>query len=198
MPAGYVTAWMPFGEALEHVERVAGCSRATACRDLYAVLRDGGIAARFTDGNEPIPPAEWPDGAHGALVLVEGIGPLFSNKDGSVRRVELCREDVERLWPMRDRADDAVIEVAAVDPKAMAAPRRRRSPAPGSLNRYAEADRALHREIRQMMREDHLSATAAAQKLAEAGRVVGTGSTDSRARRLATRYLREKRKGKTR
>jgi hypothetical protein len=188
---------MPFGEALEHVERVAGCSRDTACRDLYAVLRQGGIAARFTDGNEPIPPAKWPDGAD-ALILVEGIGPLFPNKHGSVRRVELCRKDVEGLWPTPGRADDAVIEVSAVDSKAMAAPRRRRSPAPGSLNRYAEADRALHRKIQQMMREDHLSATAAARKLAEAGRVEGNGTTESRARRLATGYLRERRKRKTR
>jgi hypothetical protein len=41
------------------------------------------------------------------------------------------------------------------------------------------------------MRDDKLSRSAAARKLAEAGEIEGVGSPPSRAKRLAERYRRE-------
>lgn len=52
-----------------------------------------------------------------------------------------------------------------------------------------ESDRKLYPEVERLMRDEHKSATAAARQLAEAGQVVGAGTEESRARRLAKRYL---------
>jgi len=71
--------------------------------------------------------------------------------------------------------------------------RRRPGPKPGTVRRYDEADRALFPEIDRIMKEDRLTAHAAALKLAHNGQVAGQGSTpESRAKRLATEYLRER------
>jgi hypothetical protein len=69
--------------------------------------------------------------------------------------------------------------------------RQRKGPAPGALDRYREADRSLYPELDRIRQEEHQSPTAAARQLAEAGKVAGTGTStaESRARRLARRYL---------
>jgi hypothetical protein len=68
-------------------------------------------------------------------------------------------------------------------------PRRRKGPAPGTVDRYGPSDRKLYPELERIMREEQKSATAAARQLAEDGKVKGVGGTESRARRLAKRYL---------
>lgn len=68
-------------------------------------------------------------------------------------------------------------------------PRPRKGPAPGTLDRYGASDRALYAELKQLMRDEHISATAAARQLAENNKVAGVGSPESIARRLAKRYL---------
>ena len=65
----------------------------------------------------------------------------------------------------------------------------RKGPAPGKLARYRESDRACYAELERLMREECLSASAAARELAEAGKVEGTGTAESRGRRLAKLYL---------
>jgi hypothetical protein len=70
--------------------------------------------------------------------------------------------------------------------------RGRRGPAPGTLDRFREVDRALYREIERIVREDRKSVSAAALELAEAGRVKGPGTAASRAKRLATRFRKER------
>jgi hypothetical protein len=68
-----------------------------------------------------------------------------------------------------------------------------RGPRAGTVSRYTMADRALFPEMARIMRDDHISASAAAQRLVEAGKVAGTGADDSRARRLAKAYRAETR-----
>jgi hypothetical protein len=67
--------------------------------------------------------------------------------------------------------------------------RRPRGPKAGTVARYAEADRALFSEIRRLMQERKISATKAAQVLAENGKIAGAGTDDSRARRLTKAYI---------
>jgi hypothetical protein len=67
-------------------------------------------------------------------------------------------------------------------------PKLRRGPKPGTLNRYVDSDRALFPEMQRLMRDHQLSATAAARRLAEDGKVAGVGGSESRARRLVDRF----------
>jgi hypothetical protein len=69
-----------------------------------------------------------------------------------------------------------------------AAQKRRRGPAPGDVDRYADVDRQLFPELEQIMREERRSVSAAAKKLAEAGRVSGPATVYSKGKRLAERY----------
>jgi hypothetical protein len=66
--------------------------------------------------------------------------------------------------------------------------RPRRGPVPGTVSRYAAADRALFDEITRLIRDGAGSATAAALQLAIAGKVAGTGIPESRAARLVKAY----------
>jgi hypothetical protein len=71
-------------------------------------------------------------------------------------------------------------------------PKRRPGPTRGELRRFEDADRALFPELKQMMAERHMSRSAAALVLAEAGKILGSGTTKNRAKRLAELYGREK------
>lgn len=70
-------------------------------------------------------------------------------------------------------------------------PRKRPGPEPGKLRRYDAADRALFPELERLMKDEGLSKTAAAKKLANEGRITGTSTADSKARRLL-KLLQEK------
>ena len=72
-------------------------------------------------------------------------------------------------------------------------PPRRKGPAPGSVDRYSESDRALYPDLKRLMQKQKLSTTAAARQLANDNKVAGIGSLESRARRLARRYLADSR-----
>jgi hypothetical protein len=72
-------------------------------------------------------------------------------------------------------------------------PRRRRGPEPGMVDRYGAADRSLYPELERLMREHCLTATAAARRLADDNKVAGIGGSESRARRLAKRFLADSR-----
>jgi hypothetical protein len=75
------------------------------------------------------------------------------------------------------------------------ASKRRRGPEPGTLKRYAAADRELFPELERIMRTDRVSLSAAAQKLASGEvcgkEVSGNGTPLSHAKRLAELYRRE-------
>lgn len=69
-------------------------------------------------------------------------------------------------------------------------PRRRKGPAPGTVDRYGASDRALYPELKRLIEKECMSPTAAARQLASDGKVAGVNtSVDSKARRLANRYL---------
>jgi hypothetical protein len=70
-------------------------------------------------------------------------------------------------------------------------PKRKRGPEKGS-SRYGTADRELYPELEKLMRADGLSPNAAATKLAEANLVKGAGTPASRGKRLAARYISDK------
>lgn len=78
-------------------------------------------------------------------------------------------------------------------PLVVVRPPPRKGPAPGKLARYRASDRACYPELERLMQEEHLSASAAARKLTEAGEVEGVGSPESRGRRLAKLYLADSR-----
>jgi hypothetical protein len=69
---------------------------------------------------------------------------------------------------------------------------RPRSRVAQSPERYDAADRALFPELERIMTNDKKSLSAAARDLAEDGRVAGAGTPESRAKRLAALYKRER------
>jgi hypothetical protein len=75
----YVPRWMPFSEALDHVNKA----------DLRAALCDRGVVARFADNGEMIDAVKWWEG----VVLINYSEPLF----GDGRGIVLCRAHVEKL-----------------------------------------------------------------------------------------------------
>jgi hypothetical protein len=79
----------------------------------------------------------------------------------------------------------------SVEARAAVSRPRRRGPKPGTLDRFGEADRALFPELEAMVRDARVSVTEAATRLAEANRIVGTGTPSSRAKRLAELYRRQ-------
>jgi len=112
--------------------------------------------------------------------------------------VEFLRHDAISKWPAPESADGAFDLRRSPEPSntpaalgAQQAAARHRGPRPGTVDRYRDSDRALYREVERLMQDEHLSCTAAAMKLAEARRVAGIGSAESRARRLAQRFARE-------
>ena len=89
----------------------------------------------------------------------------------------------------------SVVTWSAVEPQPQTVaerqpPRRRKGPAPGTVNRYEVSDRKLYPELEQL-KEKLGSVTAAAVRLAEEGQVAGAGTAYSKGRRLAGRYLRD-------
>jgi hypothetical protein len=70
--------------------------------------------------------------------------------------------------------------------------RPRRGPVVGKIARYADLDRALFDEMERIMQEGSKSPAEAARDLACQGRVKGGGTPDSRARRLANLYRKER------
>jgi len=84
----------------------------------------------------------------------------------------------------KENAADARLATPAV----ATARKRRRGPEPGSVDRFGESDEALFPEIDRIRHERHKSVHAATLELALAGRIEGTGTEVSRAKRLASRY----------
>ena len=70
--------------------------------------------------------------------------------------------------------------------------RPRRGPTPGEIDRHAVSDRALFPEVNRLVDESHKSVHAAALELALAGRIEGVGTPESRAKRLAKRFRKER------
>jgi hypothetical protein len=76
--------------------------------------------------------------------------------------------------------------------------RNRKGPAPGTIDRFGDTDRALFPEIEHIMSEGHKSVHAAALELASDGKIQGGGTPESRAKRLAALFRKEKPRTATR
>jgi hypothetical protein len=81
-------------------------------------------------------------------------------------------------------------DVRLATPAVATARKRRRGPVPGSVDRFGESDRALFPELERIMRDHRKSAYGAAHDLAP--KIEGAGTEASRAKRLASRYLRSR------
>lgn len=102
------------------------------------------------------------------------------------RRQKLSRPS---WWVDKSRASkESAADVRLATPAMATAPKRRKGPEPGSVDRFGESDRALFPELERIMRERHISVHAAALELASGGKIKGAGSEASRAKRLASRY----------
>ena len=94
--------------------------------------------------------------------------------------------------PGPEAESDSALPPAEPKPPAPAERTRSRGPKPGTVKRYASADQELLDEVHRLMSEEKLTLTAATQKLADEGRVAGTGTSTSRARRLARLFNAER------
>ena len=116
-----------------------------------------------------------------------GIAPAtWQRNDGTI---DLVTGAYDYDNPDGRYAGEAVIEINAAD-LAECLKRPRRGPKPGTVSRYAAADRALFPEIKRLL--DDGKATSphdAALQLVEAGKVAGTATPDSKKRRLAGAYI---------
>jgi hypothetical protein len=81
--------------------------------------------------------------------------------------------------------------LSASSKRAKSERRGRRGPAPGTVDRYGKADRALYPELERIMRENSTTLSAAALDLARADQLPGTGTPESRASRLAKRFRKD-------
>ena len=72
-----------------------------------------------------------------------------------------------------------------------ARPRRLKGPEPGTVG-YGRSDRALFKKLERLIPK-HGSASAAARKLVDDGVVEGGGTPESKAHRIARRYIAEHR-----
>lgn len=93
-PVVYVPAWMPFAEALDHVQETAVCTRRNAADALVMALQDSRIVGRYSDTGEEIDAAHW-----FRAIFVGAKLLLDAGSNGEIRSVELRREDLEKLWP---------------------------------------------------------------------------------------------------
>jgi hypothetical protein len=123
----------------------------------------------------------WID-LHGTGMVSEQILPRCWVPRSLVQR---WFERRRMVWPdVFDPVESGEVRAAVSRP-------RRRGPKPGTLDRYGAADRALFNEIKRIMRVDRVSVSAAATRLADAGKIAGVGTSVSRAKRLAERYRRQ-------
>ena len=125
-----------------------------------------------------------------SLPLVRYSHRILVNKNAVLdfaERKELSRPSwwVDRLGASKEDPPD----VRLVTPAVPTARKPRRGPEPGSVDRFGDLDQALFPELERIMSELRMSVHGAARKLALEEKVDGVGSQASRAKRLASRYL---------
>jgi hypothetical protein len=104
-------------------------------------------------------------------------------------RVRRSRRRVGALEPCRIYGTRKSLDRFLGIPQPMA---KSPGPTPGEVRHYDESDRALFDEVERLMAEQKLTRTAATEKLANDGRIAGTGAPQSRAKRLARLYKKER------
>jgi hypothetical protein len=114
----------------------------------------------------------------------------FDNFADDFSSIWLDTGDQHVFWKISDfeawLASELGVETAAIGKR-----RRKPGPMPDTTKRWIEDDRALFDDVESLVKGG-LTLTAATQKLANEGRVKGTGIAESRAKRLAKRHKAER------
>ena len=165
-------------------------------------LRDRGrldpLSAEFGIDDEAVgasaPTAPMPQVASASALIVQ------SSADETVaqEREEATSEPAATPLPESEAkvegepgSTEKVSLLPAPEAEGAGARKSRRGPAPGTVDRYGQSDRALFPKIYELIKAGG-SVTSAARVLAQQGKVAGTGTIDSKAKRLAALYLAEK------
>ena len=212
LPASSGRRWLPIAHAIQILSERRECSANLAWEALKEAIRDGELPAQGIDdlGDTSLVEPHWfaylselndkesPPGRYlwfDRRTAAENRLARNMSRDnraersmppGHVRKLAVNASRFNELYPPADTGLDSAMAIA---PEASDEDRRRRrGPEPGTLKRYRESDRELFPEIERIMRVDKVSATAAAKNLADEGRVEGTGTLASRARRLVAAY----------
>jgi hypothetical protein len=189
--AQLVPAWA--GELANATTGASECEQAlldSLLEDIITGRFDGmGLAFFHPDGAVPV---------QGRLL----IGTLGLSLDRNRHRILVSKRAVlnfarrHRLprpswWVDKARTPKkSAADTRLATPAVATARKRRRGPEPGSVDRFGESDRALFPELERVMRDHRMSANAAARELAS--RIEGAGAEASKAKRLASRYLRSR------
>ncbi len=124
---------------------------------------------------------DYPVGRNAHRILISKKAVL-----NFARRYGLSRPTWWGLKPKASKGNAADMRPAT--PAVGTAGKRRKGPQPGSVDRFGQSDEALFPEIDRITRESRKSVHAATLELALKGRIEGTGTDASRAKRLANRY----------
>lgn len=204
--------WRTLAEAVAHIRLRDKCDEAAARQQLRDALADGALGALRWEDGQATPcvggatmPTDTPPGSIPASAQVDwGAGTVLDEWGEHVprhRHVLIYRLALENTWhdprtlvpkapppinPLRGGRNPAL-------PIEEPAPASRRGPRPGTIDRFAAADRELYPEFEALMKQGGpdatpLSATAASEQLAISGKIKGGGVPGSKARRLRDRY----------
>jgi hypothetical protein len=130
------------------------------------------------------------------------VPPEFCDRFFAKHRIQPCPERFEPKCPTPPTTTEPPVSQAlkaepvigeGVGHSGSDAVRKRRfGPEPGKVRRYEAGDRELFSELERIMAEKQKSRSAAALELAEAGRIKGHGTAQSRATRLAALHNRDR------
>ena len=130
------------------------------------------------------------------------VPPEYCGRFFAKHRIQPCPERFEPKCPIpptttsqslsRDCKAEPVIAKGVGHSASDAVRKKRFGPEPGKVRRYETGDRALYPELERIRAEKQKSLSAAAFELAEAGQIKGSGTAQSRARRLAALYNRDR------
>jgi hypothetical protein len=136
-----------------------------------------------------IPPEVLADDCGGARWRVHSICLLkaYVTEIFGIQVPELKKPNASAVTPELATAKPTAVTPAVVGEPVVVGPKRRPGPAKGA-SRYARADRKQFPEMRELI-DGGLSPHGAALKLG--AKLAGGGTLESRAKRLATRYIKE-------
>jgi hypothetical protein len=151
-----------------------------ALKSLKENVRSYSIRLRgvLKDQRPSMPPA-FIDPAEQSLGELDVFAQTLACRTRTYLDVFCVKADVVRLL----RADQDVESKIAKET-------RRRGPKAGEIARYADKDRALFPELERIIRDECKTRSAAASALAD--RIAGAGTPESKAKRLAALYAKER------
>jgi hypothetical protein len=163
--------WVSLYDAVNRLEILWGITRSIAEEILRNAIKSGKVEVRGKSVYSIIPE------------IITDVGSIFFPRNSLLSAYENIEIDWNGLLVTARKLVPSWINVVE------APIRKPHGPTPGTVNRYGEADKKLFPEMKRLIRDKKISANAAALALAELGKVPGSGTSQSRARRLANRFL---------